>query len=175
MSQTAGNTVCSKRKLSTGPGPFVYSLTFKRLPSQNTNAITLSFYTTELGLLLFPLLLLRSDRLAPYCLSTFLAGTHNYLARIHKYFFSIQTMTTLHRGLPLGGCYCTISFFFSCALPTLWARSASPGLRSCSAWPPGAVCAGSFQVVAPLFAFCFSFVLMIVHWVFLILPACCLT
>jgi len=31
-----------------------------------------------------------------------------------------------------------------------------------------------FQVVSALFAFCFSFVRMIVPWVFLTLPACSL-
>jgi len=75
-----------------------------------------SFYGTELGLPLFLLLLTRSDRLAPYCLSTFLAGTHNYLAGIHNYLFTIRTMTTVPHGLPLGGWYCSISFlFFMCA------------------------------------------------------------
>ena len=77
---------------------------FKRLPSQDTNAITDSFYGTELGLHLLHLVSFssRSDRLAPYWYFTFLAGTHNYLAGIHNYFFfTIQTMTTVHHGLPL--------------------------------------------------------------------------
>jgi len=94
-------------------------LSFKRLPSQDTNAFSDSFYGTELGLPLFLLLLTRLDRLAPYCFSTFLAGTHNYLAGIHNYFFTIRTMTTGPHGLPLGEWYCTISFlFFKCAATT---------------------------------------------------------
>jgi len=84
----------------------------KRLPSQDTNAFSDSSYGRELGLPLFLLLLTRSDRLAPYCSSTLLAGTHNYLAGIHYYFFTILTMTTVPHGLPLGGWYCTISVLF---------------------------------------------------------------
>jgi len=61
---------------------------FKRLPSQDMNAITDSCYSTELALPLFLLFSLRSDRLAPYCFFTFLAGTHNYLAGIHNYIFT---------------------------------------------------------------------------------------
>jgi len=61
---------------------------FKRLPSQDTNAITDSFYGTELGLPLFLLFSSLSDRLAPYCFFLFLAGTHNYLPGIHNYFFT---------------------------------------------------------------------------------------
>ena len=77
----------------------------KRVPSQDTNTFSDSFYGTEMGLPLFLLLLTRSDRLAPYCFSTFLAGSHNYLAGIHNYPFTIRTMTTVTHGLPLGGCY----------------------------------------------------------------------
>ena len=76
---------------------------FKRLPNQDKNVFSDSFYGTELGLLLFLLLLTWSDRLAPYCFSTFLTGTHNYLAGIHDYFFTIRTITTVPHGLPLGG------------------------------------------------------------------------
>ena len=83
---------------------------FERLPSQDTKAFSDSFSGTELGLSVFLLLLTRSDWLAPSCLSTFLAGTHNYLAGIHNYFFTIRTMTTVYHGLSLGRCYCTISF-----------------------------------------------------------------
>ena len=90
---------------------------FERLPSQDTNAITDSFYGTELGLPIFLLFSSRSDRLASYCYFTFLAGTHNYLAGIHNYFFTIRTETTVHHGVPLGGWYCTISFFFLSVLP----------------------------------------------------------
>ena len=75
---------------------------FQRLPSHDTNTFSDSFYSTELGLPLFLLLHTGSDRLAPYCFSTFLAGTHNYLAGTHNYFFTIRTMTTVHHGLPLG-------------------------------------------------------------------------
>ena len=51
---------------------------------------------------------------------------------------------------------------------------AFPGLQLCRAWPlPRWVC-GIFQVVSAKFAFCFSFVWMIVPWVFLTLPACSL-
>jgi len=71
----------------------------------------------------------RSDRLAPYCFSTFLASTHNYMARIHNYFFTFRTMTMVPHGLPLGGWYYTIFFLsFECAakldgpfgLPRTW-------------------------------------------------------
>jgi len=115
---------------------------FKRLPSQDTNAMTDSFYGTELGLPLFLLFSTRSDRLPPYCYFTFLAGTHDYLAGIHNYFFTIWNMTTVHHGLPLGGWYCTISFLFFEVRPNQMASLASPGLRSCRAWPlPRGVCA----------------------------------
>jgi len=147
---------------------------FKRLPSQDTNAITDSFYGTELGLPLFLLFSSRLDRLAPYCYFTFLAGTHNYLAGIHNYFFTIRTMTTVHHGLPLGGWYCTISFlFFECAAKidgifSLPRTSIMPSLA------PPALSVRNFLVVSATFAFCFSFVQMIVPWVFLTLPACSL-
>jgi len=108
---------------------------FKRLPSQDTNAFSESFYGRRFSLPLFLLLLTHSDRLAPYCISTFLAGTHNYLAGIHNYFFAMLTMTTVHHGLPLGGWFCTISFLFWSVLPTQLALSASTGLRSYRAWP----------------------------------------
>jgi len=134
-----------------------------------------SFYSTEWGLHLFLLLLLQSDRLAPYCFCTFLADTHNYLAGIHNYFFTIQTLTTVHHDLPLGGWYCTISFFFSSALPTQWACSAPPqDFEHAEPGHPRADCVGTSQVVAVLFAFCFSSVQIIMPWVFLTLPACSL-
>ena len=64
------------------------------------NAITDSFYSTELGLPLFLLLLTRLDRLAPYRFFTVLAGTHNYLAGIHNYFSTFWTRKTMvHGGL----------------------------------------------------------------------------
>jgi len=107
-----GTRFAVRENISTGHGRFLYSLSSKRLPSQDTNPFSDSFYGTELGLPLFLLLLTRSDRLAPYCFSTFLASTHNYLAGIHNYFFTIRTMTTVPHGLPLGGWYCTSSFLF---------------------------------------------------------------
>jgi len=113
MSQTAGNTVCSKRKHFNRPRSISeFSLFSERLPSQDTNAVTDSFYGRQLGLPLLDLFSSRSDRLAPYCFSTFLAGTPNYLAGIPNYFFTIRTMTTVHHCLPLGGWYYTISFVF---------------------------------------------------------------
>ena len=86
---------------------FTTLVIFKRLPSQDTNAITDSLYGTEVGLPLFLLFSSQSGRLAPYCCLTFLAGTHNNLAGIHNYCFTFQTMTTVHHTLPLGGWYCT--------------------------------------------------------------------
>jgi len=147
---------------------------FKRLPSQDTNAFSDSSYGTELGLPLFLLLLTRLDRLAPYCFFTFLAGTHNYLAGIHNYFFTIRTTTTVPQGLPLGGWYCTISFLFiECA-----AKIDGPfGLPMSSIMPSLALPALSvrnFPSGLAMFAFCFSFVRMIVLCVFLTLPACSL-
>jgi len=145
---------------------------FKRLPSQDTNAITDSFYGTELGLPLFLLFSSRSDQLAPYCYFIFLAGTHNYLAGIHNYFFTIRTMTTVPHGLPLGGWYCTISVLFferaakidgAFGLPrTLIMLSLALSALSVRNFPSGLV----------TFAFCFSFVPIIVPWLFLTLPAC---
>jgi len=112
-----GTRFAVRENTSTGHGRFLYSLSFfERLPSSDKNAFTDSFYGKESGipiLLLFSLLL---DWLAPYCFSTFLARTHNYLAGIHNNFVTIRTMTTVPHGLPLGGWYCTISFlFFECA------------------------------------------------------------
>jgi len=95
----------------------LFSLFFERLPGPDTNAVTDSFHGIELGLALFLLFSSRSDRLAPYCYFTFLAGTHNYLAGINNIFFTIRTTTTVHHGVPLGGWYCTISFFFSSVVP----------------------------------------------------------
>ena len=113
MLQTAENRVCSKRRHFNRPGSIsLLSFFFKRVPSQDTNTNTNSFYGTELDLPLLLLLFSRSDRLAPYYSSTFLASTHNYLAGIHNYFFTIRTMTMVHHGLPLCGWYRTISFFF---------------------------------------------------------------
>jgi len=147
---------------------------FKRLPSQDTNAITDSFYGTELGLPLFLLFSSRSSRLAPYCFFTFLAGTHNCRAGIHNYFFTFRTRTMVYDGLPLGGWYCTISFlFFECAAKidgifSLLTTSIMPSLD------PPVLSVRKFQVVSATFALCFSFVRMIVPWVFLTLPACSL-
>jgi len=138
------------------------------------NAFSDSFYGTELGLRLFLLLLTRSDRLVPYCLFTFLPGTHNYLAGIHNYFFTIRTMTTVPHGLPLGRWYCTISFFFFGVLPKQMASEPPQDMDHAMPGPSRAECADYFQVVSALFDFCFSFVRMIVPWVFLILPACAL-
>ena len=75
MLQTAGNTVCSKRKhFNRLRSISLFSFLFKRLPSPETNAVTNIFYSKELGL---PFLLhfLWSDRLAPYCPYPLLAGT----------------------------------------------------------------------------------------------------
>jgi len=99
-----GTRFAVRKNISTGHGRFPCSLFLERLPSQDTNAITDSFYGTELGLPLFLLFSSRSDRLAPYCYFTLLAGTHNYLAGIHNYFFTIRTKTTVNHGVPLGGC-----------------------------------------------------------------------
>ena len=118
---------------------------FKRLPSQDTKAFSHSFYRTELGLPLFHFLFLRSNRLAPYCFSTFLAGTHNYLAGTYNYFFTIRTMTTVHHGLPLGGWYCTISFFFLSALPTQMAPSGLPRTSIMPSLAPRAECVEIFK------------------------------
>jgi len=129
MLQMAGNTVWSKRRHFNRPQSIsLLSFFFKRLPRQDTNVITDSFYSTELGLPLLLHLFSRSDRLAPYCCSTFLAGTHNYLAGIYNYFFTIRTMTTVHHGWPLRGWYCTICFFLSrtCELSGLVAPCPPP-------------------------------------------------
>jgi len=101
---------------------------FKRLPSQDTNTFSDSFYRTELGLPLLLLTLSQLDWLSPYCFSTFLAGTHTYLTGIHNYFLTSQTITTVHHGLPLEGWYCTNSFCYSSMLPTQWAPGAPPGV-----------------------------------------------
>jgi len=106
-----GTQFAVRENTSTGHCRFLYSLSFfERLPSSDTNAFTDSFYGKELGLPLFLFFSSRSDRLAPYCFYTFLAGTHNYLAGIHNYFFTFRTIATVPHGLPLGGWYCTISF-----------------------------------------------------------------
>ena len=112
-----GTRFAVRENTSTGHGRFLYSLTFfERLPSSDTNAFTDSFYGKELGLPLILLFSPRSDRLAPYCFSTFLPGTNNYLTGIYNYFFTFRTMTTVPHGLPLGEWYCTISFLsFECA------------------------------------------------------------
>jgi len=103
-----------------------------------------------------------------------MAGTHNYLAGIHNSFFTIRTMTTVHHGLPLGGWYCTISFlFFECPVKrdgifSLPRTSIMPSLA------PPTLSVRNSQVVSATFALCFSFVQMIVPWVFQTLPACSL-
>jgi len=113
MLQTAGNTVCSKRKLFNRPWSIsLFSLFFERLPSPDMNAVTDSFHGIELGLPLLLVFSSRSDRLAPYWFSTFLACTHNYLPGTHNYCFTIWTMTTVLHGLPLIGWYCTVSLIF---------------------------------------------------------------
>jgi len=112
-----GTRFAVRENTSTGHARFLYSLSFlERLPSSDTNAFTNSCYSQESGLPLLLLFSSRSDRLAPYCFSTFLPGTHNYLAGIYNYFFTFRTITTVPHGLPLGGWYCTISFLsFECA------------------------------------------------------------
>jgi len=100
-----------------------------------------------------------------------LAGTHNYLAGIYNYFFTIRTTTTVPHGLPLRGWYCTISFlFFECVAKI----DGAFGLPRTSIMPSLALPALSvrnFPSGLATFGFCFSFVRMIVPWVFLILPA----
>jgi len=134
---------------------------FKGLPSQATNAITDSFYGTEFGLPLFPLLLTRSDRLAPYCFSTFLAGTPNYLAGTHNYFFTFLTSkTTVHRGLPQGGWYCTISFFWGLANPagSVLVAARPPRFLFGRAWQPSRFLCRNFlmwSLLCLIFAFAF--------------------
>jgi len=132
MLQTAGNTVCSKRKHFNRPRSIsLSSLFFERLPSPDTNTVTANFYGIELGLPLLLLFSSRSDQQAPYCFFTFLAGTHNYLAGIHNYFSTFRTRkTTVHPGSPQGGWYCTISF-----LLLGFANTAGPFLLGCA--PPG--------------------------------------
>jgi len=149
---------------------------FERLPSQDTNTITDSFYGTELGLPLFLLFSSRSDRLAPYCFFTFLAGTHNYLAGIHNYFFTFRTETTVHHGVPLGGWYCTISFFFLSVLPNRGKGphgSSPPRFLFRRAWQPLCWLCGKFLGgLRFVWYFAFPSVWMNVPWVFLTLPAC---
>jgi len=84
-----GTQFAVRENTSAGHGRFPYSHSFfERLPSSDTNAFSDSFYGKELGLPLFLLFSSPSDRLAPYCFYTFLAGTHNYLAGIHNYCFT---------------------------------------------------------------------------------------
>jgi len=102
-----------------------------------------------------------------------LAGTHNYLAGIYNYFFTIWTMTMVPHGLPLRGWYCTICFlFFVCAakidvplgLHGTWIMpSLAPTMRI--AWELSSGC------VLVCFLF-FVFVRINMPWVFLTLPAC---
>ena len=100
----AGTRVAVRENISTGYGRFPCSVSFiEGLPSPDTNAITDSFYSDELGLPLLLLFSSKSDWLAPYCSFTFLAGTHNYLGTIHNCLFFFRTLTTVDRGLPLGG------------------------------------------------------------------------
>jgi len=120
------------------------------------NVFSDSFYSTELGLPLLLLLLTRSDRLAPYCFFTFLAGTHNYLAGIHNYFFTIRTMTTVHHGLPLGRSYCTISFFFFGVLPKQMASQPPQDFDYAEPGPSHAECA---EFSSGLLSVCFLFFL----------------
>ena len=153
-----GTRFAVRENITTGHGRFPCSLSFMEgLPSPDTNAITDNFYGNELGLPLFLLFSSRSDRLAPYCYFTFLAGTHNYLAGIHNYFFTFRTLTTVHRGFPLGGWYCAISFLFSSVLPIQRAMQAPPGLSLGESGHPRTDCAGTSQVVTALFNFCFFF------------------
>jgi len=140
MLQTAGNTVCSKRKrFNRRRSISRFCLHFERLPTPDSNAVTDCFYGTQMGLPLLLLFSSRSDRLAPYCFSTSLAGTHNYLAGIHNYCFTIRTMTTVHYSWSLGRWYCTIFFFFlafaNIAGPFLHG-CAPPEPRLCQAWQP---------------------------------------
>jgi len=113
MLQTAGNTVCSKGKLFSRPRSIsLFCLSLRGCLVKTRTRLPIVSTAQSWVYPSFLLFSSRSDRLAPYCFSTFLAGTHNYLAGIHNYFFTIWTMTTVHLGLPLGGWYCTISFFF---------------------------------------------------------------
>jgi len=154
-----------------------------RLPSQDANAFSESFYGTDLGLPLLLLLLSRSDRLEPYCFFTFLAGTHNclagthnYLAGTHNYFFTFRTLkTTVHHGLPLGGWYCSISFLFSSVLLNTVGYAGSPRSLFWRAWPPSRWLCRNFSSGRPFVWFLiFLFVQMNVPSVFLTLPACSL-
>jgi len=180
MLQMARYTVCSKRK------PFnrlrsisLLSLSLRGCLVDDTNTITDSFYGTELGVPLLLLLVSRSHRLAPYLFSTFLAGTHYYLAGIHKSFFTFWTRkTTVHRGLPQeDGIALSPSSLWG--LPTQQVRSswqrAPPGFSFGRPGHPRADCAGISQVVAALLdLLIFLFVWMNMPWVFLTLPACSL-
>ena len=125
------------------------------------NAVSATFYGTQLGLPLFLLLLTQSDRLTPYCFYPFLAGTHNYLASIHNYFFTIRAMTTAHHGLPLGRWYCTISFFFLGFANTVGPfllGCAPSGLRLCRAWLPSRwLCENFLKWLLLCLIFAFSF------------------
>jgi len=136
--------------------------------------ITDSFYGNELGVPLLLLFSSRSDRLAPYCFYTFLAGTHNYLAGIHNYVFTIRATTMVHHrclwedGIALSPSSFQVFCQHSCPIrPPQYFDYAEPGL-------PHTQSSQEILVVTALFAFCFSFVRMIVPWVFLTLPACSL-
>jgi len=154
MSHTAGNMVCSKGKpLNRLRSISLFSLFIEGLPSPDMNPISDSFYGNELGQPLLLLFSSRSDWLAPYCYFTFLAGTHNYLAGIHNYFFTFRTWTTVHRGLPLGGWYCTICFLISSVCQTQRAMEPPPGLSLGEPGHPCNDCAGTFPVVTALFDF----------------------
>jgi len=148
MLQTAGNTVCSKGKHFNRPRSIaLFSLSLRGcLGKTRTRLPIVSTAQSWVcpSVLLFST---RSDRLAPYCFFTLLAGTHNYLAGIHNYFFTIRTMTPVHLGLPLGGWYCTISFFFlgfaNIAGPVLMAQR-PPRFLLRRAWQPSCWLCGNF-------------------------------
>jgi len=83
-------------------------------------------------------------------------------------------MTTVPHGLPLGGWYCTISFFFFECAAKIDGIFSLPRTSIMPSLAPPALSVRIFQVVSATFAFCYSFVRMIVPWVFLPLPACSL-
>jgi len=142
MLQTAGYTVCSKRTHFNMPWSIsLFSLSLRgclvktrtRFPIVSTapDCVYPSVFCSSRGRIAWH----------PTASPLFLAGTHNYLAGIHNCFLTSRTMTTVHHGLPLGGWYCTISILFFVCAATIDGILASPGLRSCRAWPlPRSVC-----------------------------------
>jgi len=132
-----------------------------------------SFYGTELGLHLLLLLSSWSDRLAPYYFYTLLAGTHNYIAGIQNYFFftsrTIEATVYLTR-LTGDGIALSLSF----VVGSLVLEGLSSASFSVEPGTPTPIGMGNSKWPYTLFEFCFSYIRMIVPWVFLILPACSL-